>query len=856
MGLRETPPGSEPLERAEPRGEVVLTAAVDDHPLMAEVLTEQLKTLIQSPEKEIGVLAAHGSDSDTGHAGWEKNLASLEEQLRARLAAEGKGLKGIRHGYLFEGRTPCLRDAVYEVVYADGGTALVVPVMVSEGHFTARKIPAILKEFPDNAYRYPPQGQRALLTFKKPYAGRLMEWRAANELWPRPVVKKGGEEIVLTLDKCQEVAQAAGKGYPCSVLAFRLAGAALPVLWPDGVAAADAVTVVSFLPPEAGSKPVFDYLVGTAEVKYLGNWKKIIPLSPTFIFTNRTTGEAVFIRVKPEVFGGEDFFALRNKVVNGQASAEEKAALKERLDLVLKNLLTRPAEALFTRKKVSPLSVSGPNGAPLKFSYADLAVEPDHLCLCGSLAFRALSEAFATLYGERVPRQGEFTVVTGWVTECTRKALELVAGEGNYVLEGNEPLKANNFYYAVTDKNASRTVVIRAKPQLFPEDFFALRDKVKGGTATPEEKARFKELREQVIWSLLFGSTAELFDVYAYTSGGGGGAPAPPADRTEKPVQAGTTTVAEIPGKVEVEVPAGAVTGTSPVVKVEVVNEEKATGAGMPLISKVVDISLKNGTLTGEITITLYFDKSKLGKDQEPIVHYCDEGQRKWVRVKGNVDIDKGTVTVKVSHLTVFAVFAVAKEKLKSPVKPSFADRAGHWAEMAVSELAYRGIVFGYPDGTFGPDREVTRAEIAAILVRALKLMPGSEQELKFKDNTKIPAWARNAVAAAVREGLVRGYPQPDGTVTFEAERLVSRAEMAVLVARVLEKKLGPVEPAEFKFTDAGKIPIWAQASVGAAMAKRIVAGYPDNTFRAEKPATRAEAAAMVLRLLEVAGNN
>lgn len=101
----------------------------------------------------------------------------------------------------------------------------------------------------------------------------------------------------------------------------------------------------------------------------------------------------------------------------------------------------------------------------------------------------------------------------------------------------------------------------------------------------------------------------------------------------------------------------------------------------------------------------------------------------------------------------------------------------------------------------------------------------------------------------------MKGYPQPDGTVTFEAERPVSRAEMAALVARILEKKLGPTAPADLKFADASRIPGWAKKSVGVAVAKGIVGGYPNNTFQVDKHTTRAEMAAMIFRLLKVIGD-
>ncbi|MGB9663091.1 MAG: S-layer homology domain-containing protein [Moorellaceae bacterium] len=707
LGLRRDVPGKEHqqghLERARPLGKVVLTPAIDDHPLLAEVLTAQIGLLIQNGKSEVGVLAAHGSDSQEGQVEWVKSLSSLGRQIQQRLVNKGRPLKGIRHGFLFEGLIPSVREAVYEGVYTDKATALVVPVMISEGHFTGRKIPEILREFPNHTYRYPEKGQRALISFKKSYANRIVEWRMANELWPRPKVIKDGLTTELTLDRCQEIAQDSGKGYPDSVLAFRLAGVALPALWPDRAVVADELMVVSFLPPEDGSKPVFDYLAGTADVKYLGSSKKITSLSPTFIFANKATGETVFIHLRPSVLGGEDFFDLYSKVVNGQASEEEEAALQVRQDLLLRNLLTRPAETIFDWKKISPLAVYSPDGAILKFSYADLAVEENKLCVCGSFAFRLLGEAFAILYGERLPQQARFEVASGWTTEGIKNALRLVAGEGNYALQGEEPFKEDNYYLAVTDKAISQTaVVVKAKPQLFPEEFFALRNKVKQGTATPDEKARFQELRRQVIWSLLFKPADEIFSV-----------------------------------------------------------------------------------------------------------HFND----------------------------------------------MFKDMQGHWAAGTVGRLASRGIVYGYHDGTFKPENGISRAEAATMLARALKLTPSKEEDLKFTDSAAIPVWARESVAAVAKEGLVLGHLQLDGTVTFEPDREISRMEMIVLVQRILEKKIASVTPRELGFADADTIPDSARESVGAAAAKGVIVGYPDNTFQAHKPITRAEAATMVLRLLDALGN-
>ncbi|MCL5040744.1 MAG: S-layer homology domain-containing protein [Firmicutes bacterium] len=164
-------------------------------------------------------------------------------------------------------------------------------------------------------------------------------------------------------------------------------------------------------------------------------------------------------------------------------------------------------------------------------------------------------------------------------------------------------------------------------------------------------------------------------------------------------------------------------------------------------------------------------------------------------------------------------------------------------------------VVHGYPDGTFRPEERVTRAEMACLLARALKLASGDEDELVFEDNAGIPVWAKGAVAAAVKEGLLKGYPQPGGGLSFGAERPVTRAELAVLVARVVEKKLGPVPEAPLLFSDAGDIPSWAREAIGLVVTEGILGGYPDKTLRPGHYVTRAEAATVILRLLVKMGN-
>lgn len=197
--------------------------------------------------------------------------------------------------------------------------------------------------------------------------------------------------------------------------------------------------------------------------------------------------------------------------------------------------------------------------------------------------------------------------------------------------------------------------------------------------------------------------------------------------------------------------------------------------------------------------------------------------------------------------------FTTVAEQPKPPAeqpKSEFKDMAGHWAEATVVKLAGMGVIGGYEDGTFRPNNKITRSEIASILVRALNLQAADESALAFADGGAIPEWARGAVAAAVENGLVKGYPVPGG-VEFRANNPITRAELAAILSRVLEDRLGEITGQQVQFADAAKIPAWAKGAVNTAAAAGVVGGYQDGTFRAQNNVTRAEAASMILRLLE-----
>lgn len=171
-------------------------------------------------------------------------------------------------------------------------------------------------------------------------------------------------------------------------------------------------------------------------------------------------------------------------------------------------------------------------------------------------------------------------------------------------------------------------------------------------------------------------------------------------------------------------------------------------------------------------------------------------------------------------------------------------DIAGHWAEANIKQAVGSGIAAGYPDGTFKPNRTVTRAEFIVMLMNALKPQDG-EAELTFSDAASIGPWAAKAVAQAVRAGMITGYK--DGAFRPDAE--ITRAEMASMLAHALGLTLD--ENAATGFADDRNIPAWARGAAAAMKEFGIMGGTGSNRFDPAAKATRAEAVTVLLRLLE-----
>ncbi|MDG0811375.1 S-layer homology domain-containing protein [Cohnella rhizosphaerae] len=151
-----------------------------------------------------------------------------------------------------------------------------------------------------------------------------------------------------------------------------------------------------------------------------------------------------------------------------------------------------------------------------------------------------------------------------------------------------------------------------------------------------------------------------------------------------------------------------------------------------------------------------------------------------------------------------------------------------------------KAYVQGYADGTFGPERGITRAEMAAILTRVSGNAENTEKQAG-KSYTDVSAghWAKDAIVDVTKAGLMDGYP--DGS--FKPGQTMTRAEMAKIAARMLATTPG----GNGSFSDISGH--WAQSAIELAKAAGIIGGYSDGSFRPDQTLTRAEAVAMISKL-------
>lgn len=172
-----------------------------------------------------------------------------------------------------------------------------------------------------------------------------------------------------------------------------------------------------------------------------------------------------------------------------------------------------------------------------------------------------------------------------------------------------------------------------------------------------------------------------------------------------------------------------------------------------------------------------------------------------------------------------------------------FTDIDGHWAKADIEALYQKGIVTGVTQTIFEPDRNITRAEFATLMTKALQITGGSGSD--FSDVSE-EDWFCPYVAAAARAGFISGYQGE-----FRPNDWITREEMAVILARAYQflgyqEKTGAI----LQFEDAEEIADWAYSYVDQMTSAGLISGMAGSLFAGKEATTRAQAVSVIARLL------
>ncbi len=197
--------------------------------------------------------------------------------------------------------------------------------------------------------------------------------------------------------------------------------------------------------------------------------------------------------------------------------------------------------------------------------------------------------------------------------------------------------------------------------------------------------------------------------------------------------------------------------------------------------------------------------------------------------------VKRGLILTLISFMMLSTILQgnVSANALKSSASSAVheASQAKHWAQSSIDKWTGLGVVKGYEDGSFRPDKEVTRAEIAAMINRIFGFSQTSEQP--FADVPQ-DAWYSNTLSIAREAGYYNGFP---GNLA-KGNTFVSRQDAVTLIVKAFYLK-SQGEQASAVYSDDDAIRPYAREAIAAL--SPVLRGYPDGSFKPEKTISRAE---------------
>lgn len=173
-------------------------------------------------------------------------------------------------------------------------------------------------------------------------------------------------------------------------------------------------------------------------------------------------------------------------------------------------------------------------------------------------------------------------------------------------------------------------------------------------------------------------------------------------------------------------------------------------------------------------------------------------------------------------------------------------DFEGHWAQSTIQKWIDESRISGYPDGSFKPNANITRAEFVKLVNGLIDY--DIKGNIGFND-VKTGDWYHDVISIANEVGYISGYSEKQ----FGPNDNITREQAAAILSRIqyLSDNTGVSE----KFADNSKISVWATGAVGAASEAGFINGYDNGSFKPLNNLTRAEAVTMLDNVLVNAKN-
>ncbi|MCU6708486.1 S8 family serine peptidase [Paenibacillus sp. J5C_2022] len=231
----------------------------------------------------------------------------------------------------------------------------------------------------------------------------------------------------------------------------------------------------------------------------------------------------------------------------------------------------------------------------------------------------------------------------------------------------------------------------------------------------------------------------------------------------------------------------------------------------------------------------LLYDKKM---QQLRVSHTGSDGQL----ATGDVVLQPGVYYVRLTADRAFAHQYYRMKLTEEELVAGFRDIGGHWAQEEIAALTQEGIINGVGNYSFKPDRNITRAEAVALIVKAYKPNAAKPPGAYFSDLASTH-WSYPYIMTAVQEGWVKGFP--DGS--FKPDQPVTRAEMAIMIGNA--ENIRPRAPLSPPFAD---VPMkeWYAPMLYSMKLEGKLKGMEDNSYKPDDRASRAQFTTLIYRYL------